>query len=237
MLRELTDERKKLLRNTVLIDYLKVNGFRIASHNLQKTPTPLSSRSDIQPLLPLVTEGQYLDILGLDNNSKISFCKTFFSEELLAHYSTDDFFINGLKSILKTDLKDVHYIFITNGIIMPELLMKHDWKDVLGISNEEFNEKISNIEFIETRINIEMLSKLSDQKVYLKNIISKMKIMNREFKESEVEYEGEKCLEGSYAIKFHNIGRNFPYWITPSGIQLEAPDNGEKIGEFVSSFK
>ena len=120
---------------------------------------------------------------------------------------------------------------------MPDLLMKKDWESFLGVSLEELSQKISKIEFIETRVNIEMLSKLSDQKVYLRNIISKMKVIDSNFKISDVEYEGEKCQEGSYSIQFHGKRKTFPYWITSNGIQLEAPDSGEKIGEYVSSFR
>lgn len=236
MFSEMTPERKNFLYLTIIIDYLKVNGYRIASHSAQKTPTPLSSRQDIQPLLPIVKNAE-LDILGLDNNSNITFCKTYYNDELAAHYNGDEFVINSLKSLLKENLENVHYIFITNGILMPDLLMKKDWATYLGVSLEELQKRISKIEFIETRININMLSKLSDQKVYLKNIISKMKIINQEYKLSDVEYEGEKCQEGSYSIQFYGKSQTYPYWITSNGIQLEAPDTGEKIGEFVSSFR
>lgn len=236
MFREMTAERKNFLYLTIFIDYLKVNGHRIASHSAQKTPTPLSSRADFEPLLPLVKNAE-LDILGLDNDSKITFGKVYYNDDLVAHYSGDEFVINSLKAVLKTNLTDVHYIFLTNGILMPELLMKNDWENQLGVSTEELNQKISKIEFIETRINIEMLSKLSDQKVYLRNIISKMKVINHDFKPSDVEYEGGKCQEGSYSIQFHGKMKTFPYWISSNGVQLEAPDSGEKIGEFVSSFR
>ena len=236
MFSEMTPERRNFLYLTILIDYLKVNGYRIASHSAQKTPTPLSSRQDIEPLLPLVKNAE-LDILGLDNESKITFCKTYYNDDLAAHFNGDEFVINSLKTLLKLDLNNIHYIFLTNGILMPDLLMKKDWENYLGVSLDELNKKITKIEFIETRINIDMLSKLSDQKVYLKNIISKMKFINQEFKISDVEYEGEKCQEGSYSVQFHGKSRVFPYWITSAGIQLEAPDTGEKIGEFVSSFR
>ncbi len=236
MFREMTEERKNFLYLTILIDYLKVNGHRIASHSAQKTPTPLSSRADIEPLLPLIKNAE-LDILGLDNDSKITFCKVYYNDDLVAHFNGDEFVINSLKALLKTNLTDIHYIFLTNGILMPELLMKNDWEKQLGVSREELNQKISKIEFIETRINIEMLSKLSDQKVYLRNIISKMKVINQDFKPSDIEYEGEKCQEGSYSIQYHGKMKTFPYWISPNGVQLEAPDSGEKIGEFVSSFR
>lgn len=232
----MTDERKNFLYLTIFIDYLKVNGHRIASHSASKTPTPLSSRSDIAPLLPLVKDGQ-LDILGLDNESKLTFCKTYYNEELSAHFKGDEFVMNSLKALLSTDLTNVHYIFLTNGILMPDLILKKDWESSLGVSMDELAKKVSKIEFIETRINIEMLSKLSDQKVYLKNIISKMKVLGNEFKESEVEYDGEKCLEGSYSIHYHGRMQAYPYWISPTGVQLEAPDSGEKIGEFVSGFR
>lgn len=236
MFREMTDERKNFLYLTIFIDYLKVNGHRIASHSAQKTPTPLSSRSDIEPLLPLVKDGK-LDILGLDNESKLTFCKTYYNEELVAHFKGDEFVMNSLKALLSTNLTGVHYIFLTNGILMPDLLLKKDWESLLGVSMDELAKKFSKIEFIETRINIEMLSKLSDQKVYLKNIISKMKLLGNEFKESEVEYDGEKCLEGSYSIQYHGRMQTYPYWISSTGVQLEAPDSGEKIGEFVSGFR
>ena len=236
MFREMTPERKNFLYLTIFIDYLKVNGHRIASHSAQKTPTPLSSRSDIEPLLPLVKNAE-LDILGLDNNSKITFCKCYYNDDLVAHFNGDEFVMNSLRALMKTDLTDIHYIFLTNGILMPDLLMKKDWESTLGFSLEELQKKISKIEFIETRINIDMLSKLSDQKVYLKNIISKMKVINQDFKTSAVEYESEKCQEGSYSIQYHGRIQTYPYWITSKGIQLEAPDTGEKIGEFVSGFR
>ena len=86
MFKEMTEERKNFLYLTIIIDYLKVNGYRIASHSAQKTPTPLSSRNDIEPLLPLIKNSD-LNILGLDNESKITFCKTYYNEELVAHYN------------------------------------------------------------------------------------------------------------------------------------------------------
>jgi hypothetical protein len=236
MFKEMTDERKNFLYLTIFIDYLKVNGYRIASHSAQKTPTPLSSRADIEPLLPLVKDAT-LDILGLDNESKITLCKTFYNDDLQAHGNSDENVINSIKSILKSNLTNCHFIFLTNGILMPDLVAMKDWEQLLGISKEELSKKIFKIEFFETRVSIEMLSKLSDQKVYLKNIISKMKKINPEFKESDFVYEGEKCLEGSYNIQFHGKSQTYPYWISETGIQLEAPTNGEKIGEFVSSFR
>lgn len=234
----MSDEKRQMVYLTVIIDYLKVNGFRIASHSLQRTETPLSARADIKPLLPLIKEGDNLDILGLNDKSKITFCKTYTNEELVAHYKDDSFFVNAIKSIMSSDLNDVHFLFITNGILMPELLVKDDWPSLLGVSAEELNSKISTIEFYETRVNIDMLSKLSDQKVYLRNIISKVKrIKVDSFKESDVEFEDEKCLEGSYDIMFHGKSRSFSYWISTSGVQLEAPDNSDHIGEFVGGFK
>ena len=236
MFKEMTEERKNFLYLTIIIDYLKVNGYRIASHSAQKTPTPLSSRNDIEPLLPLIKNSD-LNILGLDNESKITFCKTYYNEELVAHYNGDEFVINALKTLLKTDLTNVHFIFLTNGILMPDLVSKKDWLSFLGVSLEELAKKIPKIEFIETRINIDMLSKLSDQKVYLKNIISKMKFIGHEFKPSDVRYENEVCQEGSYTIQYYGKSQIYPYWISSSGVQLEAPDNGEKVGEFVSGFR
>ena len=233
----MSDEKKAMVYLTVINDYLKVNGFRIASHSMQRTETPLSARADIKPLLPMVKEGDNLDILGLNGNSKITFCKSYYSDELSAHFFDDSFFINAVKSIISTELRDVHFCFITNGIIMPELLMKKDWESLLGVSNEELNKRISTIEFYETRVSVDVLSKLSDQKVYLKNIISKMKRLHTNFSESDIDYEGEKCLEGKYDIMYHGKVQTYPYWITPSGVQLEAPDNGERIGEFVSGFR
>ena len=236
MFREMTDERKNFLYLTIFIDYLKVNGHRIASHSASKTPTPLSSRADIEPLLPLVKDAK-LDIVGLDNESKITFCKTYYNDELSAHFKGDEFVMNSLKALLNTNLTNIHYIFLTNGILMPDLVERKDWESSLGVSMDEFNKKFSKIEFIETRINIEMLSKLSDQKVYLKNIISKMKLIGDEYKPSDVEYDGQKCLEGNYSIQYHGRKQTYPYWITSAGVQLEAPDSGEKIGEFVSGFR
>ena len=185
----------------------------------------------------MVKESENLDILGLNGNSKITFAKTYYNEELSAHFQDDTFFINAIKSILATELQDVHFCFITNGIIMPELIQKTNWESHFGVSLGELKTKISAIEFYETRVNVDMLSKLSDQKVYTRNIISKTKRLHQEYTESDVEYEGEKCLAGSYDIMYHGKLQTFPYWITPTGIQLEAPDNGERIGDFVSSFR
>ena len=233
----MSDEKRSMVYTTAIIDFLKVNGFRIASHSLQRTETPLSARADIKPLIPMVKEGDNLDILGLNGNSKIAFCKTYYNDELSAHFFDDSFFVNAIKSILASDLNEVHFCFITNGIIMPDLLMKKDWESLLGVSLDELSKRIPTIEFYETRIGVDMLSKLSDQKVYLKNIITKMKRLHTDFKESDVEYEGEKCLEGQYDIMYHGKLQTYPYWITPSGIQLEAPDNGERIGDFVGGFR
>ena len=113
---------------------------------------------------------------------------------------------------------------------MPELIQKTNWESHFGVSLDELHNKIPTIEFYETRVNVDMLSKLSDQKVYTRNIISKTKRLHQEFSASDVEYEGEKCLEGKYDIMFHGRVQTFPYWISP-------PDNGEKIGDFVSGFR
>jgi hypothetical protein len=233
----MSDEKRAMVYLTVINQFLKVNGFRIASHSLQKTETPLSARTDLKPLLPLVQEGDDLDILGLDGDSKITLCKVYYNEQLSAHYKGDEFFINAIKRILSTNLEDVHFCFITNGIVMPELIQKTNWETNLGISLEELNRRIPVIEFYETRVNVDMLAKLSDQKVYTRNIISKTKRLHDSYTESDVEYENEPCLEGKYDIMYQGKIQTFPYWISASGVQLEAPDNGERIGEFVSGFR
>lgn len=233
----MSDEKRAMVYLTVINEFLKINGFRIAIHRFQRTETPLSARADLKPLLPLVKDGGNLDILGLDNTSKVTLCKTFYNPELSAHFKDDTFFISAIKSILDINLENVHFCFITNGIVMPELIQKVDWEANLGVSLGELERRIPVIEFYETRVNVDMLAKLSDQKVYSRNIISKTKRLHTTYTESDIDYEGEKCLAGNYDIMYHGKVKTLPYWISPTGVQLEAPDNGEEIGKFVSGFR
>ena len=50
--------RTKRLFIISIIDFLKTNGFRIASHSYSRQPAPLASRNDIKPFLPLVSGGE-----------------------------------------------------------------------------------------------------------------------------------------------------------------------------------
>ncbi|MHA2362449.1 MAG: hypothetical protein ACXAC7_00730 [Candidatus Hodarchaeales archaeon] len=240
MFREITPEKKREIYLRAVIDFLKVNSFRIAAHSTQKDPSPLSSRSDLKPLLPLVIDkegGENLDILALDDKSRITFCRACLHEDLVAHYYSDELFIKSLKTALESG-ETIHFIFITNGIIMPDLVLKAEW-DQLIAPLTEISERIPIIDFYETRIDPMALVKLNNHKIYQRKIISSMKRLHQEYFESDVDCgDGELAWEGKYDIHFHDKSVTLPYWIGPdSGAQFEGPENPNKIANFVSGFR
>jgi len=237
---QITPEKLKHLYLTAIIDFLKVNLFRIATHSLQRTPSPLSYREDIKPFLPLVIDaegGLNMDILALDNESRLTFCRAIYHDEIIPHWYNDVLFIKSIKTVLESNLTNVHFIFITNGVIMPDLVLKAEW-DKLIAPMAEISSKIPVIEFYEARINPVSLIKLSNHKLYQKKIISNMKRLHQEYFESDIEFEGEKTWEGRFDIQYHGKILTLPYWISPdSGVQLNSPDTTQRISEFVEGFR
>jgi len=242
MLHGITPEGERKGFITAIIDSLKVNSFWIATHSLQRTLSPLASRSDIKPLLPLVLDaegGNNLDILALDGESSITFCRAILHKELVVHWYNDELFLSSIKTVLESGVdKPVHFIFITNGIIMPDLVLKAEW-DQLIAPMAEITNKIPVIDFYETRLDTGVLRRLNDHKIYVKKIISNMKRLHHEYFESDVDCgDGELAWEGKYDIHFQGKNITCPYWIGPdSGAQLEDPESIEKISEFVQGFR
>lgn len=238
MYREITPEKKRFLFNQAVMEFFKINQCRLASHSLEKSPGPLANRADIQPLLPLVKNDPHIDVLGLDDESRVLLCSVVMNDELAAHPYNDEHFLGAMKAVLDAGVTGVHFAFFTNGIVMPDLAMHAEWDELLGRPLAEVEEVMPVVEFYETRVKIEGLAKLSNHKIYQRQIVERTRRIGREFFESDVEFEGEACWEGRYDVTYHGKTLTLPYWISPdSGVQLEAPDNLERVGEFVSGFK
>ena len=149
--------RKRFLYLRVIIDYLKTNSHRIAHHVLSRTTTPLASRNDIKPLIPLIN-GEIADIFTLDPNSKKTFVKSVESEELVAHFPGDISLNDSLTHIHGDNIENIHFVFVTNGILTPELLQ---------IDYTSQYPQLGQITFLETRFDPESIHKISNPSIYL----------------------------------------------------------------------
>ena len=244
MFTELPPEKIRFFFITAVIDYLKTAGYRIAAHTLTKTPAPLASRQDIAPLASLVREDSTLDIVGLNPSNSIFIARTMNFEEIVAHpYNDQNFFqsIYTILSSLPSNSKKIEFIFLTTGIILPDLILKAEWESLSGKSIQEIMNVIENIEFVESRIDPAKIAKFDDQKLYLRNIISRTKWLGHEYKE----YQGFSCdicgrevWEGTYSLKYWENKLTVPYLLCPNdGAQFEFPNTSEKVSIFVAGFK
>jgi hypothetical protein len=231
---------------TAVIDYLKVNNYRIAAHTLSKTPAPLASRSDIAPLVPVVKENANLDIVGLTPNNKIFLAKTMKIplDELSAHPHNDQSFIDSIKDTLGAlpdGVENIDFLFITTSLILPELVQKKDLDSLVGQSLEEIQNKIGKFTFLEMRIDPKQLAKFDDQKTYLRNIISRSKWLGEsytEFPDFTCDICSNAVMEGKYTFKFWENDLTVPYWVCPvDGAQFEAPNTSEQASRFIAGFR
>ncbi|OLS22983.1 MAG: hypothetical protein HeimC3_26800 [Candidatus Heimdallarchaeota archaeon LC_3] len=231
---------------TAVMDYLKVNNYRIAAHTLSKTPAPLASRTDIAPLVDVVKENENIDIVGLAPSNKIFLARAIDIplDELTAHSHNDPSFLESIKSTINAiadGTKGIEFIFITTGLIKPELMQKTNLGELIGKSSEEINKKIVNFVFLEMRIDPKLLAKFDDQKTYLRNIITRSKWLDQEYSEFP-DFTCDICsnpvMEGKYSFKFWENELTVPYWICPNdGAQFEAPSTSEQASRFITGFR
>ncbi|MHA2248376.1 MAG: hypothetical protein ACXADY_25740 [Candidatus Hodarchaeales archaeon] len=224
--KRIAPDRKRFLYLRVIIDYLKTNSHRIAHHALSRTTTPLASRNDIKLLLPLV-DGDIADILTLDPNSRKTFVKSVESDELVAHFAGDVALNDSLTRIQGEGLEDVHFIFVTNGILTPELLQV-DYTNQFPLFSE--------ISFFETRVDPETVHKISNPSIYLRKIVGQVRQVEPHFKETpDDDCEcGGNFLQGLYKINYWGKSRSLVYSICGNcGIQRESADNASSVMNFL----
>ena len=243
MARPLTpEERERFSYMTLILDYFKIIHHRIALHSMSRTETPLSRRSDFQHLLPLIKEKK-LDIFSLDPKSRLMFAKVCYYPELTAHFEGDLEFINGIKVLFEHNLENIHYIFVTNGIIMPALADKNKiWQhtaEYSGISEADLKKTVSTISFYENTFKPKVLHKINLKEIYLRNLVSQMRYITGEFTTSTMKCSncGNTMLQGTFYIQYWDKKRAFPYYICPNcGVRNEPPENSDQIMHFVSGL-
>ncbi|MHA2202317.1 MAG: hypothetical protein ACW991_01385 [Candidatus Hodarchaeales archaeon] len=224
--RSSSPDRKRFLYLRVIIDYLKTNSHRIAHHALSRTTTPLASRNDIKALLPLIN-GEIADIFTLDPNSKKTFVKSVESEELVAHFPGDIALSDSLGQIQGDNLENIHFIFVTNGILTPELL---------NIDYTNQYPYLSEITFLETRFDSESIHKISNPSIYLRKVVGQVRQVETNFTESpddDCECKG-KYWQGTYIIKYWGKSHSLQYSVCANcGIQRESAENASSIMNFL----
>ena len=219
-------DRKRFLYLRVIIDYLKTNSHRIAHHALSRTTTPLASRNDIKSLLPLIN-GEIADIFTLDPSSKKTFVKSVESEELVAHFPGDIALNDSMGQIQGDNLEDIHFIFVTNGILTPELLL---------IDYTGQYPYLSKITFLETRFDSESIHKINNPSIYLRKVVGQVRQVEANFVESpgdDCECGG-KYWQGTYKIKYWGKSHSLQYSVCANcGIQRESAENASSIMNFL----
>lgn len=224
--RSTSSDRKRFLYLRVIIDYLKTNSHRIAHHALSRTTTPLASRNDIKPLLPLVN-GELADIFTLDPNSRKTFVKSVESDELVAHFPGDVALNDSLTRIQGGNLEDIHFIFVTNGILTPELLQ---------IDYTTQYPHITEITFLETRFDPESIHKINNPSIYLRKLVGQVRQVETYLMESpDDDCEcGGKFWQGTYNINYWGKSHSLTYSVCANcGIQRESTDNASSIMNFL----
>ncbi|MFX0014210.1 MAG: hypothetical protein ACFFB2_06945 [Promethearchaeota archaeon] len=218
--------RKRFLYLRVIIDYLKTNSHRIAHHVLSRTTTPLASRDDIKPFIPLIN-GEIADIFTLDPNSRKTFVKSVESEELVAHFPGDIALHDSLTKTRVENMEEIHFIFVTNGILTPELLQ---------IDYTSQYSHISQITFLETRFDPESIHKISNPSIYLRKVVGQVRQVETNFMESpndDCECGG-KYWQGTYKINYWGKSHGLMYSVCANcGIQRESADNASSIMNFL----
>lgn len=239
--------KKRFLFLTSVIDYLKNNEYRIATHSESRTDGPLASRSDLSKYVSLVKNKEAIDILALDSEKRVSLATCVYNDELVAHAQLDSSFVDGLKAILETKGEDIHYLFISNGVIFPHLVMSNPFgsgetKDTLleelGVTEQEFTEIFGRIDFIETRFKVQKVHSFTDQKLYLRKVIGKVRKIIPQYYLSDMTCDcGETYLQGNYTINYWKKSCKCDYWVCPEcGIQLEAENTVNTIANFLQSL-
>jgi hypothetical protein len=223
------DQRSRFLHLRVIIDYLKTNGHRIAHHALSRTTTPLASRNDIKPIISLIN-GETADILTLDPISRKTFIKVIKAEGLIAHFEGDAALNESITNLKSIDLDNLHFIFITNGILTPSLL-EFNYLDA--------NPFISEITFLETRFDSASIHKIENPTIYMRKAIGQVRTMDKEFTEDSTDQCecGGNFKQGSYQIRYWEKQHKLKYSICNNcGIQKESAENAGSIMNFLQGL-
>ncbi|MFX0117082.1 MAG: hypothetical protein ACFFB3_21220 [Candidatus Hodarchaeota archaeon] len=226
LMRSPSEEKILYMYSMAINDYLKNNSHRIATHTHSRTDGPLASREDFKEVIPLLKgDAPKANVLSLDGSSVPSITTTIYSEELIGHVTGDERFVQGLQTAKEMDFEKKRFIFITNGIIFPELI-------------ESTKDSEIPIDFVEARFNPIKIHKVDNPKIYLRNVISRMRRLKKDFEPSDHNCEcGTKYLQGKYIISYWEKEKEFDYFICPScGIQAEDPSNGQMISTFVQGL-
>ena len=223
------DSRDRFLYLQVIIDYLKINSHRIAHHALSRTANPLSSREDFKSLIPYI-DGHIADILTLDANSNKTFVKSVFFDELVAHFQGDYSLNESLAGLEGKGLENIHYIFVTNGVLIPTLVC------------EEFLSKftfLKEMTFLETRYDPKSIHAIGNPSIYLRKVVSQIKEILPSFEEELTD----KCScggnywKGKYQINYWGKNLQVEYSVCPNcGIQKEGPENAGQVMNFVQKL-
>ncbi len=225
--RTASEEKLLQLNSLAVLDYLKNNNHRVATHTLSRTDGPLASRSDFKEVVPLIKEeNAKINVLSLDGDSTPSMATLIFSEELVGHVADDQDYSKGLATTVNiTSFEEKRFFFITNGIVFPELV---EMGDNAGCP----------VDFIETRFDPVKVHRIDNPKLYLRNIISKVRRLKKEFIESEHTCEcGTQVLQGQYVVSYWGKEKEFRYYVCPScGIQMEDPNTVQQISSFVQGL-
>lgn len=226
-LRHSPSQEKILYMNSIAInDYLKNNSHRIASHTYSRTDGPLASRSDFKEVIPLLKgESPQVNVLSLDGSSTPSITTTVYSDELIGHIAGDEAFVQGLETAKGMPFEKKRFLFVTNGIIFPELV-------------ESAKDSEIPIDFIEARFDPIKVTRVDNPKIYLRNVISKMRRLGKEFEPSDLACEcGTQYVKGKYVISYWEKDKELEYFVCPScGIQAEDPGNGQMVASFVQGL-
>jgi hypothetical protein len=223
------ENRDRFLYLQVIIDYLKINSHRIAHHVLARTANPLSSREDFKSLIPYIN-GQIADILTLDANSNKTFVKSVQFNELIAHFQGDLSLNESLAALESKGLKNIHYIFVTNGVLIPTLVC------------EEFLSKytsLKEITFLETRFDPKSIHAIGNPSIYLRKVVSQIKEILPSFEEvhGDICNCGSNYWKGKYQINYWGKNLQVEYSICPNcGIQKELPENAGQVMNFVQKL-
>lgn len=222
-------DRKRFLYLTAIIDYFKTNGHRIAHHALSRTSGPLTSRSDIKPLLPLIN-GEIADILTLDSNSRKTFVKCMHFDDLVAHFEGDIALNDSLTRIHEESLDNLHFIFATNGILTPKLV-EIDYKSQYP--------KIEQISFLEVKFDPEVIHKIGNPNIYLRKVVGQVHEIGMSFNEiPEGNCEcGGRLMQGNYVISYWGKKKTLEYSMCENcGIQQEKDENAGDIMTFMQGL-
>ncbi|MHA2296024.1 MAG: hypothetical protein ACXAEU_03920 [Candidatus Hodarchaeales archaeon] len=203
----------------------------------------MASRSDLKTYVPLV-KGEFIDLFTLNADGKKSFTRCLDYDDLVAHFADDPNLVDSLITMRNNGLEDTEFNFLTNGVIIPELIVRttdgvSELAKEIGCADEdEFKEIFHKINFFEVRFEVQKLHKLSDHKMYLRNVVSRVKKIDKTFRQAQKPCEcGGNIVQGNYFISYWKKELKLPYFICEScGIQTEPKENPSAIMNFVAGL-